>query len=262
MTLPQSGWFADPWNGGQLRYFDGRRWTGDVAAPERVAGFPLGQRSMVFRTAAGRSQGALCCWVTGDRGVHVATITSRSRLPSLIGRDTRTLVFDVVEPNGVPMLTLTRHGGARELRITVEDPDGAHLGQLRQISSAGRQFRTGQVTLAVESGQQHVATADLGFRPSDNRYADVQESIFDASGTVIATLARQGRFTASLDLTGARRESSFAYKLDCALRLAEPVPTLLLATGFTYYLCDRIADGGFFGAISRYVLQPSWERHW
>ncbi|MFB8000585.1 DUF2510 domain-containing protein, partial [Streptomyces sp. NPDC056002] len=214
MTRPQSGWFADPWDVSQLRYYDGSGWTSEVAALERVPGFPLGQRSLEFRTVAGGPQGALCCWVTGDRGVHVATVTSRSRIPGLFGRGARTLVFDVVEPSGARILTITRHGGMRELRIAVEGPDGADLGQLRQISSAGRQFHTGQVTFAVESGRQRVATADLGFRPSDNRYADVQESICDASGAIIATLERKGRFTASTDPTGARRESSFAYRLD------------------------------------------------
>jgi hypothetical protein len=197
----------------------------------------------------------------GDGGVHVATVRSRSRIPAIIGRDTGTLVFDVVEPGGAPMLTITRFGSGRDLRIAVEDPNGRPIGQLRQTSSEGRQFRTGEVMFAVECGPQHLATASLGIRPSDNRYADVQESICDASGAVIATLERQGRFTAILDLTGTRRESSFAYKLDCALRLAEPTPTLLLVTGFTYYLFDRLADGGFFGAISRFVLQPSWERY-
>jgi hypothetical protein len=28
-----AGWFPDPWQVGQLRYFDGRGWTGRVARP-------------------------------------------------------------------------------------------------------------------------------------------------------------------------------------------------------------------------------------
>lgn len=28
------GWYADPWRPGQLRHFDGERWTGRVASPE------------------------------------------------------------------------------------------------------------------------------------------------------------------------------------------------------------------------------------
>lgn len=259
MTLPQSGWFADPWNVSQLRYHDGHRWTDDVAAPERVAGFPLGQRTLTFRSVPAHQRGGLCCSVSGYRGVHVATVRSRSRIPAIVGRDRRSLVFDVVEPSGAPILTIARHGANRQLRIDAESPDGRRVGQLRQISSAARQFRTGQVTFAVDSGLQQVATADFGIRPSDNRYADVQESILDPSGACIATVTRQGRFVANFDLAGTS-DSAFVYKLDCLHRLAEPTPTLLLVTAFTYYLIDRLADSGIFGAISRFVLQPSWER--
>lgn len=242
------GWFADPWHPRRLRYFDGLQWTGAVA-PQSFPGFPLGQHSLVLLKTGGQTSGANGCSVLDGEGTPVAVVRSHSRVPWLVGRDHRTLEFEVARPDGMQMFIVTRHGGRRH-RIQVDGGDGRTLGQLRQITSGWRQFRTGRITFALEAAEHRLAVADLAIVPSDNRYVDVQESIRDSTGSVIATLRREGRYTGD-------RKDTFSYRLDCPCQTAEPLSTLLFAALFTYYLYDQLALGGVLG-----IAQPgsSWER--
>ncbi|WP_233272043.1 DUF2510 domain-containing protein [Mycolicibacterium smegmatis] len=215
---------------------------------QHTPGLPLGQKTLRLRENRGRIDGDHTSSVDNADGVPVALVRFRTRVPWMIGRNRRTLEFDVIGPDGTTLFAITRHGGRRH-RIQVDGAGGYTLGRLQQVTSSWRQFRAGRITFAVEADEQPLATADLGIVPSDNRFTDVEEPIRDQAGDVIAAVLRQGRYTGE-------RSDAFSYWMECPQRTAEPLPTLLFAVLLTYYLYDRMALGGLFG-IARPV--PSWE---
>ncbi|MGV0836285.1 DUF2510 domain-containing protein [Mycolicibacterium thermoresistibile] len=112
-----AGWFADPWQPGQLRYFDGRSWTQHVAPapgaespPHSQIGFPLGEPVLLLRALPSARDIDVACVVETGQGRELAGITPRARM-SALSADTDDLVFDVVRPDGAPLLTIRRLGG-------------------------------------------------------------------------------------------------------------------------------------------------------
>lgn len=214
-------------------------------------GFPLGRPTLFLRSSDDRREQHASWWVGDEVGSQVALLVSRSAVATRVGRSPRTLHFQMIGPDGAPMLSVTRFAEPHH-RLEVCDPAGVIIGQVRQTNASGQAFRTARMAIVLESGQRIFAGADLTIDPSRNRYADVRTPIRDAAGSVIATVERQGRYTG-------RADSSFVYKLDCLQPTGEPLPTLLLTTAFTYSLYDRLAGGGFLGAVGRWLSRPTWE---
>ncbi|WP_102141247.1 DUF2510 domain-containing protein [Mycobacterium hubeiense] len=257
----QPGWFNDPWHPAQIRYFDGQQWTGQVAPipggmspqpqPPQRGELPLGESTLFLRSIPEWADIDLSCSVENAHGQQIAAIRSRSRVPAFAGREVVTLVFDVVRPDGAPMLTITRIGGFKRSHcVQVHDHAGRDLGRLRQTSSFLRLFRTPRMTMVLEFGEKHLGNTDICINPN-KRFEVVYAPIHDLSGAVIATVERRWRYT------GAPTDF-FDYKLDCLRATAQPLPVLLLATAFAHYLYDRLAIGGPTEAMGRFGRTGNW----
>jgi hypothetical protein len=197
-----------------------------------------------FADARGRHNS----WSIADEsGGQVAVLVPRPAPGGASG----TLHFQMMRPDGVPLLSITRFA-ERQHRLEVHDPAGGVLGQIRQTSTSGQAFRRARMAIVLESGQQPLACTDLTIDPSRNRYADLRTPVRDATGAVIATIERRGRYRGGAD-------DSFVYELRCVHPAVEPLPTLLLTTAFVHSLYDRLAGRGFFGALGRWLSRPTWE---
>jgi hypothetical protein len=151
----------------------------------------------------------------------------------------------------MPMLSATRFA-ERQHRLEVRDSAGAVMGQVRQTNTSAQMFRTARMAVVLESGEGQLAGAELTVAPSQNRYADAQTPIHDKAGSVIASVARQGRYTGTAG-------DAFVYRLQSSRPTMEPLPTLLLMTAFMHSLYDGLADRGFVGAVGRWLSRPTWE---
>ncbi|BBZ62922.1 hypothetical protein MMON_42230 [Mycolicibacterium monacense] len=187
-------------------------------------------------------------WSVDDEfGRQVAVVVSTS-LPN---EPSGTLHFQMSEPGGTPMLSITRFA-ERQHRLEIRDSAGGVIGQIRQTSTRGQAFRKARMAVVLESRRQPLACADLTIDPSQNRYANLETPIRGAAGAVIATIERQGGYTG-------RGDDPFVYELRCAQPTGEPLPMLLLVTAFMHSLYDGVVDRGPFGAVGRWLSRPTWE---
>nr|WP_084676705.1 DUF2510 domain-containing protein [Mycolicibacterium farcinogenes] len=124
---PQAGWFTDPWNIQQIRYFDGRQWTPHVAArpptqaetapqapapPLTSGGYPFGEPTLFLQPIRGGFGSDIRCSITNPRGQLLALIQLLKEPPSggcgnqrtrIRGRSTRWNTTAAVHPVcGVP----------------------------------------------------------------------------------------------------------------------------------------------------------------
>ncbi|MBO0681351.1 DUF2510 domain-containing protein [Mycolicibacterium sp. S2-37] len=243
-----AGWFTDPATGQQLRYFDGTQWTGHVA-PMPPTTFPLGEPVILLRALPGPADVDIACSVHDGREAQIGLIRPRHRVPTLVGRETATLVFDLLRPTGAVVLTLTRTGGAtKHHHIVVEDGGGNPVGRLRQTSSYWRLFRTSRLDVVLEGGTTGLGSTQVCIRP-DEPFAAVETPVRDTSGDVLAVVERRWRYAdGSTDF--------FDYTLRCSRPLTAPLPDLLIATAFAHYLYDRLAVGGPLEAMNRFGRGP------
>lgn len=245
---PGQGWFTDPWNPEQLRYFDGHQWTGGVAArpvssgvgsadTQRAVGFPMGERVLRLRAIPCPRDVDVSCALEAVTGHQVGLIRPRANSSSGINREVVDLRYEVVGAAGEPILFLTRLGGlTRRHSIVVDDSLGRTLGRIRQTSSVWRQMRTPRISVVLEAGGREWAATDICIDPRD-RFAAVSQPIQPAAGPATATVQRQWRYVGTSN-------DFFDYTLTCSHPTVRPLPELLLATAFAHYLYDRLAVGG------------------
>ncbi len=246
-TTGAPGWFADPWNAQQVRYFDGTQWTGHTAPIPMEGsdcawdtGYPFGEEVLVLRAIATEHDASITCGVENVRGEQIGLIQPRSRIPWTT-RATADLYFVMTSPDGAPLLYLTRYGGYSGHVIQVHDAAGRDFGCLRQ---AGSRWRVLRMTMALEFngqrlGQSNIATTVLQMNKK------VHEPIYDTSDAVLGHVDRRW-----LPNFGSRNPH-YDYTLDCSAPTPHPLPALMLATAFAHYMYDRIQMGGPLGAGGR-----------
>lgn len=254
------GWFADPWDPGQLRYHDGLEWTGHVqptlpiAGPaiQNAAGYPMAESNLILQAIPCPRDTDVACSLLNSRGDQIGGIRSLGRGLSELGRGVEDVVFEVVGINGAQRLLITRRGGfLKHHQVHVHDPAQNYLGGLRQTSSFWRQFRTPRLTMVLEYGREQLASTEVCIEPETQRFTDVQAPIHDTAGRVIATVYRRWRYVDTIT-------DFFDYQLVCHHPVPHPLPELLLTTAFTHYLYDRILVGGLMGSYNRFRRGGTW----
>ncbi|MHC9291241.1 DUF2510 domain-containing protein [Mycobacterium sp. LTG2003] len=260
----QPGWYTDPWNLQQLRYFDGHQWTGNVVSggscqsppvnelSRQQPGYPLGERLLYLSPVIDARDGDMSCTVQTSDGNRLGFVQPHTRIPSIFGRNSRTLNFGLMLNNGVPIFGITRFGGFGNQRVRVHDAQGNFLGQLRQTTSYVTEFRTARLAMQLEVGEHCFARTEFYVNPSDS-YADPQQHVYDSVGSVIATISRRRRATTPAT-------SIFDYGLETWSVRADPLPSLLFATVFTAYLLDRLAHRGLIDTVGYWISRPTWHR--
>ncbi|WP_186446755.1 DUF2510 domain-containing protein [Mycolicibacterium porcinum] len=249
----QAGWFTDPWNIQQIRYFDGQQWTAHVAAgspmqPDSVAtfptppvssgGYPFGEPTLFLQPIRGSFSSDIRCQITNRGGQLLALIQPRGALPR--GAEAISeLAFEVVRPDGTQLLQFTRSVGFRghgKHRLQVHDPSGRDLGCLRQTSSYWQFFRTHKISFELEYQDQPLgATKIRSYIPKFTKL-ELDEPISNASAEI-------GRVHSQLNQSKLERMfmyATFDYRLDCSRPTSPPTPTLLLATAFAHFLYDHL----------------------
>lgn len=255
MSGTAPGWFTDPWDPRQTRYFDGDQWTGSIAPHPGYApsapGHPIGEPILRLRGIPCERDVDVSCALETQSGQQVGLIRPRSNRLSAINREVADLSYEVLGPGGAPILSLKRLGGlARKHTVVVEDGAGRHLGRIRQTSSVWRQMRTSRITVALEAGGHQVATTDICIDPRD-RFAAVCEPIGPTAGPAIATVERQWRSVGTSN-------DFFDYTLSCLQPTVQPLPELLLATAFAHCLYDRLAVGGPLETYQSFGRGGTW----
>ncbi|GAA2542079.1 DUF2510 domain-containing protein [Mycolicibacterium diernhoferi] len=254
-TLPAAaGWFTDPWEPDRVRFFDGLKWTDQVAAASTAAsGYPLGQRILFLREQAASADGDASCVLLDVHGAPLGAVSSRVRLPLAIGRDTRTIEFDVVNPAGRLLLTVARSGGRRDQRITIGDAGGHEVGRLSQTGSYWRRVRLGRLSMRLESSDRPLAQTTFHLDPTGGRGLAPQH-VYDTVGAAIATVT-------PLHPAVTGPQQLLAYRLDCPQAVSNPLPTLLSAVLIARYLYDRLEyRGGWLDQAAYWVSRPSWHQ--
>ncbi|WP_231743601.1 DUF2510 domain-containing protein [Mycobacterium sp. GA-2829] len=248
---PGPGWFTDPWDPRQLRYFDGHQWTDGVAPTTPTAGFPIGEPVLVLRAIpCGRDVDVSCALETAT-GHQVGLIRPRGNRLSGIDREIADLGYEVVGATGAGVLFFTRLGGlARKHSIVVSDPAGRTLGRIRQTSSVWRQIRTPRLAVTLEAGDRELATTEICIDPRD-RFAAVCQPIHSTAGPAIATVERRWRYAGTSN-------DFFDYTLTCTQPTGHPLPELLLATAFAHCLYDRLAVGGPLETYQSFGRGGTW----
>lgn len=98
--------------------------------------------------------------------------------------------------------------------------------------------------MALESNHQAVGHTRVSVSPRA-RFNEVNEPIFDVTGSVLATVRRQWRYVDTA-------VTFYDYTLECARPMPEPLPQLMLGTAFAHYLYDRGAVGGPFASDTNF----------
>ncbi|OBG52153.1 hypothetical protein A5669_25330 [Mycolicibacterium fortuitum] len=240
-----SGWFADPWNPQQLRYFDGQQWSSHTTpvpapvAPSDYAwdtGYPFGEQLLVLRAIATEYDASIVCGVENVRGQQIGTIHPTTKIGWLT-RGSAGQTFVMTRPDGAPLLYFISSGGYSGQTIDVQDPTGQGLGRLRR---GGSRWRIYTLTMDLEFSGQRLGQSNIGTTiwQMDKK---VHEPILDAAGTVVAHVDRRWH-----PHTGSRNPH-YDYILDCSEPTSFPLPALMLATTFAHYMYDRIQMGGPLG---------------
>ncbi|WP_280834793.1 DUF2510 domain-containing protein [Mycolicibacterium frederiksbergense] len=246
---PQAGWFTDPWNAQQIRYFDGRQWTAHVAQPQAQppfptppvssGGYPFGEPTLFLQPIPSGPGSDIRCSITNPRGQLVALIQPLKALPSA-GAELSELQFEVVRPDGTQLLQFTRsvrNQGYSGHRLHVRDPAGRELGCLRQTSSYWQFFRTEKISFDLECQDQPLgATKIRSYIPKFTKL-ELDEPICDATGAEVGRV--HSRRNQSM-LARMFMYATFDYQIDCAQPTSPPMPALILATTFGHFLYDRL----------------------
>lgn len=240
----QPGWFIDPWNPDQIRYYNGREWTASVAAcpPVTRGEYPLGQRILHVRALPQRADIDVACSIEDDHGRQLAVIQSMSAgLP----RDSATPKFGMMDPQGTPMGFFTRTSGVgvRD-SVSVIDTSGRDLGRLRRTNNFWQRLRSSAMDMTLESGQQTLGHTRVSISPRE-RFSKVDEPVYDATGAVVATVTRKWRYVDT-------SVTFYDYTLECAQPSIHPLPELMLATAFSHYIYDRREVGGPFASHTNF----------
>lgn len=249
----QPGWHIDPWNPRQLRYFDGHEWTGAVAAPPGVPvgnspqqpercqptfAFPLGQRLLHLRALPQRADIDVACLVEDNHGRALAQIRPTSSSYERQGASRR---FGMFDPHGAPLVFFIRTAdtGVRD-SIVITDSSGRFVGRLRRTNNFWQRLRSSTIDMTLECDQQPVGHTRVSVSPGA-RFSEVNEPVYDATGSVVATVTRQWRYVDT-------SVTFYDYTLECARRTTEPFPQLILGAAFAHYLYDRNKVGGPFAS--------------
>lgn len=236
MTLPHSGWSADAAIPGHRRGF----------------GYPLGQEVLLLRELPGRRAEDIDCSIGDRHGRQLAVVHPATPIPGFVGRDTRTVEFEVAAPSGEAMWLITRTGGRRAQQLAVTDPEHREYGRLVQTSSFWRRVHSARMSMRLQDSQQCLAITEFYLNPVD-RLDVVHQQIHDSAGAVMATLTRRRR-------NPAPQRNRFEYQLECSRAVAQPLPALLLAALFAHYFYDRMEDReSFFDRAAFGLSRPSWE---
>ena len=245
---PQVGWFTDPWNIQQIRYFDGRQWTSHVAQPETATplptpslseiGYPFGESTLFLQPINRGFGSATRCSITNPDGQPLALIQPLGEFPP--GRALQTLTFEVIRPNGIQLLQLTRttgRMGRSHHRLQINDPAGHELGCLRQTSSYWQYLRTPRMSVDLEYQDQRVGSTKIRTHIPPFTSSQLNAVINDAHGAEIGRVHSRpnpSRVTRTL------RKRTFDYRLDCARPTSPPIPALMLAVLFAHFLYDDL----------------------
>ncbi|MUL82000.1 MULTISPECIES: DUF2510 domain-containing protein [unclassified Mycolicibacterium] len=251
---PQAGWFTDPWNAQQIRYFDGQQWTAHVAQPETSAplpsppvssgGYPFGEPTLFLQPIRGGPGSDIRCSITNPHGQPLALIQPLGEFPPGSVRELSKLVFEVVRPNGIQLLQFTRTTGAMgrgHHRLQVNDTAGHELGCLRQTSSYWQYLRTPWMSVDLECQDQRLGSTKIRTHIPPFTALELDAPITDANGTEIGRVRsqpNQSRLTRGLGMT----KTTFDYSLDCARPTSPPMPALILATTFAHFLYDDLTS--------------------
>ncbi|MDV3129505.1 DUF2510 domain-containing protein [Mycobacterium sp. 21AC1] len=253
----QPGWYTDPWDRGQLRYFDGRQWTGDVAAGRSAphepgfsvpateqTGYPLSQRVLRFRAIPQRADIDIACSVEDGCSNQLAVIRSVSKV-RLVDRDVATISFALLIQPEVPTLYFTRFGGSGSKdSLGITDNVGQELGRLRRTNTFWQSLRSSRMDMSLELGPHVLGKTRVCIDPS-SRFAKVNEPIYGSTGQIIASVQREWRYVDMIN-------DFYDYTLECAQPVSSLLQNLILATAFAHYLYDRLAIGGPTESIQRF----------
>ncbi len=98
--------------------------------------------------------------------------------------------------------------------------------------------------MALESNDQAVGHTRVSVSPGA-RFSEVNEPIFDITGSVVAAVRRQWRY---IDTA----VTFYDYTLECTRPTTEPLSQLMLATVFAHYFYDRGKVGGPFASNTNF----------
>ena len=254
-SLPAAaGWFTDPWEPSTVRYFDGRRWTDQVASASSAAsGYPLGQRVLELQEQNQDANGGPVCVILDAHGAKLAIVSPTARLPRVLGSATAVIGFDVGAPNGRRLFSLARSGGKRRQCVTAVDAHGEQIGRLIQPDSVWRRVRTGRLAMRLEAGDHTLARTYFYPGPTHPRGL-VPQHVHDSVEAVIATVT-------PLHPTVSGPGQLLGYRLDCPHPVSRPLSTLLSVVLVARYLYDRLEyRGGYLDQAAYWVSRPSWHQ--
>ncbi|WP_278185143.1 DUF2510 domain-containing protein [Mycobacterium syngnathidarum] len=246
----------DPWNPNQLRYFDGREWTANVAARtdahaarsvhepthQPKQDFPLGQRLLHLRALPQPADIEIACLTEDEHGRVLAAIRSTSIAGE---RKSAARKFGIFDPRGLLLGYFTRAAGAgvRD-SLVVSDPSDRAVGRLRRTNTFLQRLRSSAIDMTLEIDKQTVGHTRVSISPGA-RFAKVNEPIYDATGSVVATVKRRWRYVDT-------SVTFYDYTLECARPVPDPLPQLILGTAFAHYLYDRDKVGGPFASHTNF----------
>ncbi|WP_454232490.1 DUF2510 domain-containing protein [Mycolicibacterium fortuitum] len=141
-------------------------------------------------------------------------------------------------PQGVPLGYFTRTAGIgiRD-SIVVTDAFDRALGRLRRTNTFWQRFRSSAIDMTLESAhEQPIGHTRVSVSP-ETRFSEVNEPIYDVSGSPVGTVRRQWRYVDT-------SVTFFDYTLECTRPTVEPTPQLMLGIAFAHYFYDRHKVGG------------------
>ncbi len=253
--LPPPGWFPDPFQRFEFRWWDGQVWTPRVSSagqqgfdevvtrgtdrPERI------QRQVAGRpNAAGGPSGGGTIWtepvlvvnqkarlievsnsyaVYDQHGTQIGGIqqvgqsTARKVLRVLTDVDQfLSVTLQVTDMMGVVQLVLTRPGKFLRSTVVVQDPSGREIGRLVQRNVFGK------IRFGMESGGQEVGTLNA------ENWRAWNFSLQDGTGTEVARITKTWE-----GLTKALFTTADNYVVKIHRPLQDPLRALVIAAALT-----------------------------
>lgn len=211
-------------------------------ARQRNRDFPLGQRLLHLGAIPQRADIDVGCLIEDGYGRALAEI----RATSMAGEcKSATHRFGIFDARGLPLGYFTRAAGpgARDSLIVTDAADRA-VGRLRRTNTFWQRLRSSAIDMMLESDQQPVGLTRVSVSPGA-QFTKMDEPIYDATGSVVATVKRQWRYVDT-------SVTFYDYTLECARPTREPLPQLILGTAFAHYLYDRRKVGGPFASHTNF----------